>query len=198
MRSLVLSALLLCTASPLFALDESLAAGTRIGIITDLTASHASRGAERATVNLLPKYLATELRRAGYDAHVVNASLDELSSGRIPNRDDYVLEIAVNDGYGDNVGGVGVGGRAVGAEVSVVTAHLSVELRLYGGENLELMRTFELGASSVSPAVTGVGVGDWRSWLFVQIPIVAQAPYRLAAHAIARDAAKKISKPARD
>jgi hypothetical protein len=198
MRRFVLAATLVLSATAAFALDETLATGTRIGIITDSGASRASRNAERATVNLLPKYLSTDLRRAGYDAHVLNATYDELHDGDLPVNDDYLLEIALTEGHGENYGGVGVGHRAVGAEVSIVSAHLGVELRVYDAHTFELMRTFELDATSVTPAITGVGVGDWRSWLFVQLPIFSQAPYRVAAHAIARDAAKKIARPARD
>lgn len=191
MRRIAFAAAFVFLATPLLALNENAVSG-RIGVLNGGREHRAMSRSDRAAADLLPRYLSDELRRSGFDAHLVNATVDELQSGRTPSRDDYYLETVVDDGYGVNAGGIGVGTGSVGAEVSVVAAHMRVELRLYDARTFEVVRTLNVSGDAVAPAITGVGIGDWRSYLFLSLPVFRQAPYRLAAHAIARDAAAKI------
>jgi hypothetical protein len=160
--------------------------GDRIGVMPIRGERHAF---SRSIADALPSYLVTELRRAGYDAHRVDRPQRSHNSEE---HDDFYIELSFADVDGGDYGGVGVGHDHVGAEVSVVAAHLSVDVRIYDAGSDRLVDSLELDATAVTPTVTGVGVGGRDGYLFLSLPFFEKIPYRVAAKKIARAAANEL------
>jgi hypothetical protein len=180
-------------AAPLLALDPARAPALRVGVIAT---TPDARNFDRAG-DALPHYLVEELRSAGVDAHLLKKDLAELRDdldrkNLVPN-DTVVLEVAHVSAGGGPVAGVAVGTRGVVGEVSVVSAWLTVELRVYDPETLEQIDQWTFDGSSTSPALTGIGVGDRWGFISLWVPVFAGQPYHRAARAIARDAAGRVA-----
>ena len=183
--SLALAALLLPATAA--AVEVRPLPGDRIGVMPIRGERH-SFG--RSVADALPSYLVSELRRAGYDAHRVDRP--ERSPRNRDEVDDFYIELSFADVDGGDYGGVGVGHDHVGAEVSVVAAHLSVDVRIYDAASDRLVDSLELDATAVTPMLTGVGVGGRDGYLFLSLPFFERIPYRVAAKKIARAAAREV------
>lgn len=190
---------MLLAALPLCAVEQAPRRGDRVAVLTSPVGGGALRVDARIRT-ALPKYLASALKKSGYDARVTPMTLMELQdrSDRESGRDDYYLEVMYADTDGQSWGGVDtgtvIGSTGVGAEISVIEAHVVAEIRVYDGATLEMIDSFTLEASAVAPAITGVGVGDRHGYLFFSLPILAPRPYHTAARRIADAAATRLGK----
>lgn len=165
--------------------------GDRIGV---LDPSQDRSWGGRRVASCLRSSLVQELRRAGYDAYDTRTTYEELERDeRGRSADDFYLEVSFAESDGGSYGGVGVGRRRAGAEISVVAAHVTAEIRIYRATTLQLVRTLDLDASSVAPMLTAVGVGGRDGYLYFPLPFLERLPYRIAAGKIAREAAERIS-----
>jgi hypothetical protein len=189
MRRPLLLLLVLAVAPSLYAIEPSTAPvkGDRVGVLP-IDARYSTL---RGVSSLLPKYIAQEMRRAGFDAHVLRRDRDEIDSKT--GRDDFYVEVVEAESEGDGFGGIGaVSSNGVGVEVDVVAAHVAAEVRLYDAE-MQLIDTYELAASAVSPTISGIGVGGRDGFLFLSLPWFSHYPHRLAAHELAKNAVRKMT-----
>lgn len=182
--------LALALAPSVFALRP--ARGDRVGVID---AEEQSGGrAERMIAEALPQMLVEELRRAGLEARRVTGRVDEMRPGL--SGCDFLVEVVferADAGYGGGVGaGVPVGSVAVGAEVSMAYAAIDARVNVYEAKSLTLLKSFDIQARTVSPSVTGVGIGHREGFLLVHLPLRARYPHKRVARAVARDAAARI------
>jgi hypothetical protein len=51
----------------------------------------------------------------------------------------------------------------------------------------------KLDAHAVTPTISSIGIGGRDGFLSFELPFMRRAPYRIAAHQIARDAAAQIA-----
>ena len=133
------------------------------------------------------------LKQHGFDAYKTADRYDDLArfaSGHA----DYYIEIVGTDreAHANGVADVAVG--PVGVGVASVKHREFVELRLYDGNTLEMIRSYQLDGSSNSLVPTAVGL---RSYNFFISLFIAQwteeAHARRAIHAVAREAARRIT-----
>lgn len=194
-RLIVLSALLFSASSAL-AFDDRRPVQQQIAHTIAVVAPvrDVMHGRESA-IAYVGSYLRDALRREGFSAELVRGTVEDLERRR-GREHDIVIELAWGESDGGAWGGVGTGGRVgsvgVGAEVSVVTARVGAEFRIYEGRSLELLDRFDLASFASGPALTGVGVGDRHGYLFLNLPFFQRAPYRRAARQVANEAAERI------
>jgi hypothetical protein len=140
--------------------------------------------------------LSKELQRQGFDcalAHQTYGDLDRHAEGNA----DWYVEIVSGQAGGHPLGGIGVGGSNVGAEISLVVARVAAELRVYDGRTLELFDSFDLHRSAMAVVPTALGVGGRHLYAYIALPFIQYARYRAAAGAVARDAASMIASSVR-
>lgn len=182
MARLLLPLLLVSAALPAAAIQTRPMKGDRIAIVV----------AERSRDDRIPAYVARhlvdELRDAGFDAHRVASSLERYENDQERSADHYVIEI--EDAFSDRAewGGVGVGRRRAGAEVSIVSSRLSARVRVYDAASLVLVDEFTVSRTITRPALTGIGVGGRDGFLFFSLPVM----YRTGYGAVARKLAAEI------
>jgi len=134
------------------------------------------------------------LDRHGFDAYETNIRYDDLQRSRSGNSD-YYLEIigSEREVHSNGGGGVGVGPLDVG--VSAVKNRHFLELRVYDGNTLEVLRTYQLDASSTSlvPSLLGVRGYNFFVSLFLA-PWTDRAHAQRAIDAVAGEAAWRITR----
>lgn len=195
MRTLAFSigVLALLIAASAFAIQTGPVHGDSIGVLD--TPQHASYGVDGSVRQAMTTCLKNELVRAGFSAHLVRRTLDTMR--RNETKDDFLIEVAYGNADGGPVVAAGTGGyvgtTAVGAEVAVVTGSVDAEIRVYDAHTLELVDSFPLRSTVVSPALTGVSLGGYYGYISVGIPYFRNEPFRRAARDVARQAAARIS-----
>src|ERR1044072_684803 len=167
MKRLSLLLLIVLVSASAFALDTN-KRGNRVGVL--VTPDRYEHGAEAAMAASIGKYLREELQKAGFDAFLTNVTYDELSRNA-PVAADYYVQVAASDSNAGSPGGIGVGNRELGVDISVVVAHVAAEVRLYDGRSLELIRKFELHQSKKGIAPTSISIGGSGIWGWFSIPI---------------------------
>ncbi|HJW94737.1 MAG TPA: hypothetical protein VJ901_14055 [Thermoanaerobaculia bacterium] len=190
MKRLAVALLIVLSAASAFALDTT-KRGNRIGVLVTRD-RYTDRGAEAAMAASIGKYLREELQKAGFDAFLTDVTYDELARNTT-SAADYYVEVASSETSGGSPGGVGVGNRDLGVDISVVVAHVAAEVRLYDGRSLELIRRFELQQSKKAIAPTSISIGGSGIWGWFSIPITEVVQFRRAAHGIAKDAATQLA-----
>ncbi|MBV9493344.1 MAG: hypothetical protein JOZ54_03810 [Acidobacteria bacterium] len=190
MRRLALAALLFVFATSAFAFHRD-ADRLRIGILGmrgSLTASDADVAA------LVGHNLRGQLKSKGFDAFLTNRTYENALAGDA----DYYVEIVSSGSDGDvPVGEIGVGGRDVAAGVTIVMSRVAAEVRLYDGDTMEQVASYDVRQTKVMPMPTWISVGGHNFYTVIGLPIVQYAQYRRAAGAVARDAASRIAGDAR-
>ena len=181
--------LLLLVAVPAFGLTKPLTRGDRIGLLQ--ISSEFAHDVERTVATSLQKNLQRELRARGFEAFDAQMTFED-ARRESPNAD-YYVEIVSGHAANREWGGIGTGIGHVGVDVSVVTARVAAELRLYDAKTMEMIDRFDLAKRNTAVVPTGVGVASRSVWAFVALPFVNYAQYRSAARAIARDAAERIA-----
>lgn len=136
-------------------------------------------GDERMARNVVARELVRELRRRGYDAYEAE------SAGR--GEADFIVEIVggepVSTGYGD----VNIDGRnGGGVSLALVISRVAAEVRVYEGDDLELLSSERLAKRTSRLLPTGIGVGGGVLYAFVALPFIERAQLR----GVARDAAR--------
>ena len=185
MKRALIAALLVLVAVPAMAFRPTLRRGDRVAVLRPQvrTDQHVARAVSH--------YLERELRKQGLDAFDARMTYDDLRDADRGGAD-YYIEVVASDGDAAPVGGVGVTGRHVGVDVSMVVSRVAATLRLYDAETLELIDELDLqrNASAVMP--TGIGIGGHHLGLWIPLPIYGSR-YRSAARAVARQAAAEIA-----
>jgi len=137
--------------------------------------------------------LKTALDRHGFDAYETNIRFDDLQRFKSGNSD-YYLEIIGSEREAHSKGGGGVGVGPVDVGVSAVKNRHFLELRVYDGSTLEVLRTYQLDASSTSlvPSLLGVRGYNFFVSLFIA-PWTERSQAQHAIDAVAREAARRIT-----
>jgi hypothetical protein len=133
------------------------------------------------------------LKQHGFDVFTTADRYDDLARSNDGHAEYYVEIVGTDREARVNGGGdVAVGALAVG--VSSVKHRELVELRLYDGKTLDVIRTYQLDASSNSLVPTAIGLRSCNFFfsLFLS-PWTERAPARRAIHAVAREAARRIT-----
>lgn len=190
---MTIGVLVLLMATSSFSIRTGPVRGDSIGVLE--TPQRASYGVEGAVRHVMGSYLKQELERAGFASHLVGRTIEDVREK--DTRDDFLIEVAYGTAEGGPVAAVGtggyVGGTAVGAEVAVVTGMVEAEIRIYDAHTLELVDSFALRSTVVSPALTGVSLGGYYGYVSFGIPYFRNEPFRRAARDVARQAAARIS-----
>lgn len=148
-------------------------------------------------VRSIPGHLRDELRRAGFDAFTIDATLGELE-GRADRDADFYIEVEATDRYSDTYGGIDVYGRHAGVNIGVVSTNIEARINVYDGATLELYAQFDLDKSNTVVAPTNIGVGGRGAgiWLGISLP-VSYLQHRSVARKVARTAAIKVAEAVR-
>jgi len=177
-----------------------LAAGTASAITVE------RRPPTLALLDLAPRYemqvdafgamresLRLALKSHGFDAFKTIDSYDDVARFATGNAD-YYLEIigSERDAYAKGGGAAGVGPLDVG--VTAVKNRHMLELRVYDGHTLEVLRTYQLDASHTSlvPSILGVRGYNFFVSLFIA-PWTERSQAQHAIDAVAREAARRIT-----
>jgi hypothetical protein len=174
---------------PAFALTQSPLPGDRIGVLR--MSDRYTHGAEQAVAKMVQTELRRELRDHGFDAYDARLTYDELSRHSLPAAE-YFVEI-ISSHSGNPVGGAGVGSRAVSVEVGVVVAEVAAQVRVYDGRTLNQIAQFDLHKNTTAVLPMGIGLGGRFAWAYFALPFMQYGQYRIAAHAVARQAAERIA-----
>jgi hypothetical protein len=176
-------------------------------LITASASALTSRRPAIALLDLAPRYemrvdafgamrdsLKAALSRHGFDAYNTAERYEELERFKSGNAD-YYLEIigSEREAHSNGGGGVGVGPLDVGVE-TVKNRHF-LEVRVYDGHSLEVLRTYQLDASSTSlvPSLLGVRGYNFFVSLFLA-PWSDRAHAQRAIDAVAGEAAWRITR----
>ena len=165
------------------------ARGNRIGILT--TNAPDDDVATLRVAALMRGYLARELRREGFDVFDAKATLEEIERSDVDDAD-YYVEFLRGDSTSHGYGGVGIGGRHGGVDMSVMVSRVAASLRLYDGETLEVIDDFDVYAKGSGVMPTAIGVGGRHAAFWVGLPLYLVRERTVAKEA-ARDAAKSIA-----
>lgn len=137
--------------------------------------------------------LRDSLLQHGFDAYKTADRYDDLARFK-GGHAEYYLEIIGSDREEHVNGGGDVAVGPVGVGVTSVKSRQFVDLRLYDGETLEVIHEYQLDASSRSVVPSAIGLRGYNFFvsLFVA-PWTEEAHARRAIHAVAREAAKRIT-----
>lgn len=136
--------------------------------------------------------LRDELVTRGFDAFRLEATYDTLRRDERPVAN-YYIEIASSHAEATGQGGVAAGMGAVAAEIGVVVGRVAAEMRVYDGRTLDLIDRFDLTQSHTTVAPTGIGIRGLPILAWIALPIAQHSQIRAATHAVARQAADRIS-----
>ncbi|HET7433826.1 MAG TPA: hypothetical protein VFN10_03840 [Thermoanaerobaculia bacterium] len=166
--------------------------GDRVGVLRSPYQENA--GHNGAIASSVFRYLVGELRERHLDAFDAGVTYDDVvAHGRGEARADYYVEIVSGDGYADPEGGVDIGGRDGGVELSVVVSHVAARLRIYDGETLELLDDVDLQHQNTAVMPTSIGVGGRHFGAWIALPFLEWMQLRGASRAVARKAAIQVA-----
>ena len=185
--ALLLMLLVSMVTIPAFAFDTNPRSGDRIGILRSV---YEREEGNAYAASLVRSYLRRELQKRGYDAFDVRGTLPDMQDGRGRDADFYVELI----GNGESIpyGGVGVGDRHVGVDISLIVSRVAASVNLYDGRTFEQIDSFDLQSRNTSVMPTSIGIGGRHVGLWVAVPLMQWGRYRAAARAVAVDAAQAI------
>jgi len=164
----------------------------RIGVLRDVPTLDQR---QVATVHTLPRSVRERLRRQGFDAFTIDATLEELEQREDRDADFYV-EMLSSSRFDDPYANVGIYGRNVQVGVGVVSTEVYVEVNVYDGKTLERVARYDLKAGRTSVGPTSVGVGGGSIYALLSVPI-AYWQYGSAVRKVAKDAATRIAETVR-
>lgn len=193
MKRLLPVLVLVLAAVPSFAIVTDRApvphAGDRIGVL--LMPERYAEGSDGAIVDHVRRYLREELRDAGFSAFDAIATYDDLHRNDDRNAD-YYVEIVSADGSSraHDLGGIQTSHG--GVELALTVARVAAAIRVYDGQTLELLATYDLHGKSRAVVPTDVNVGVRGLIAWIAVPFIEHAQFRAAAHDVARDAVLRI------
>jgi hypothetical protein len=181
---------LFLTATSAFAFDTD-RERVKVGV---LRIAHDFRGADNAVAERVLDNLRSELRKRGFDAFDAQMTYEQLEQETVRNAD-YYVEILAPTNDSQSRGGVGVGGPYAGVSVEMLVARVAAEMQLYDGDTLETIAAEPLGAKTrgLMPTTLDIGVGGRSVWALIAVPLMRNAEYRMAAQAVARQAAEVVA-----
>jgi hypothetical protein len=136
--------------------------------------------------------LRDELKTRGFDAFRLQATYDGLRREERPVAN-YFVEIVSSHSEANMHGAIGAAMGPVATEVGLVVGHVAAEMRVYDGRTLEMLDRFDLDQSHTTVAPTGVGIRGFPIFAWIAVPLVQHSQIRAAEHAVARQAADRIS-----
>lgn len=138
--------------------------------------------------------LKVSLTRHGFDAYTTSDRYEEIERFRDGNAD-YYLEIIGSEREAHSNGGGGVGVGPVDVGVTAVKNRHFLELRVYDGRSLDVLRTYQLDASTTSlvPSLLGVRGYNFFVSLFVA-PWTDRAQAQHTIDRVTREAAARITR----
>jgi len=179
--------MLLLVPGAAFAFDTS-HRPARIGVLRPLT--EYDRGRESSIQNLVLHSLRAELRDRGFEVFDAGMTFEEAERGGA--NADYLVEVVGGEGYSDDFGGIGIGGRDADVTLSVVASRVAGHLRIYDGRTMEVLASEPISRRSSAVLPTSIGAGGRDFYAVIALPFVQWAQMRRVAHAAARDAANAV------
>ena len=174
-RPIALIVALLLVAPSTYAFRTTAASGAKsVAVVSDAVLE----GDARMVRNAVAAELVRELRRRGYDAYETE------SAGR--GEADFVVEIVGGEPASTDYGDVNIDGRNGGVSLALVISRVAAEVRVYEGNDLELLSSERLAKRTSRLLPTGVGVGGGVLYAFIALPFIERAQLR----GVARDAAR--------
>jgi len=158
-------------------------AGARIGVLRMSSDSSLSRTIQHGLRN--------NLRELGFDAFDAQSTFEELSPADRADADFYVAVVS-SQALDHPVAGGEIGDGRIGVDVAVVVSKIAAAVRLYDARTLEVIDEYDLQRNRAAVVPTAIGFGRFF-WARIPLPFVQYAQFRSAAHAVARDAARRIA-----
>jgi hypothetical protein len=197
-RILLLSSCILMAALSAAAFDGSSSRHARVGVLS-LPERYA--GSDDRMTLAMRDCLRDELREAGYDAFATSTTYDQLER-RAESNADYYVEVVYVDAEGRPIVGVDaathVGDVRVAGRVTLMKTAVSVDVRVYDGQSLELTDQYRVDKSRVQTMLSDVSVSTRQLPLFFAVSLFNHLQYRSAVRAVAHDAASRIISAKRD
>lgn len=191
MKRIVLALALLSLSNVALAFDRTPRRVSSVGVL--MTGGERSWAPDESLARAVEARLVTELEERGFEAEQTGTTWEDESRSEAA-RFDVLVEITSPRARHENVGGVVVGGRSGGADVSIVHSHASAVIHVYDGRTLEPLdeaTTVERSASGIMP--TSIGVGGRHFGLWIALPFARYGRQRALAQAIAEEAAERIT-----
>ncbi len=188
MKRLALLLLSLAAALPLSAFNKDLD-HARIGIVMSRQGDDWAGDEEFG--RQLETRIARELERRGYQAERTRSTIDDEARADSPRYDLYI-EIASASERHDAVGGIDVGDRNVGADISVVQSRAVAVMRIYDGESLQTVETSEIVKKATGVAPTAISIGGRHGGLWIALPFVRYTRQRALIQSMAEEAVSQI------
>jgi len=134
------------------------------------------------------------LAQHGFDAYKTAERYDDIERFKSGNAD-YYLEIIGSEREAHATGGGGAGAGPVDIGVTAVKNRQFLELRIYNGQTLEVLRTYQLDASSTSlvPSLLGLRGYNFFARLFIA-PWTDRGQAQRTIDRVAREAASRITR----
>lgn len=135
--------------------------------------------------------LKVSLQRHGFDAYKTDLRFEDIRNGNA----DYYLEIVGSEREAHASGGGGAGVGPIDVGVTAVKNRHFLELAVYDGRTLEILRTYQLDASTTSlvPSLLGVRGYHFFASLFIA-PWTDRAQAQHTIDRVAREAASRITR----
>lgn len=190
MKRLLMGFACLAMASSAMAIHVDAKHGDRIGVL--MVAEHNAPVTDIRIAESVLNDLRDELATRGFDAFRIEATYDVLRREDRPVAN-YFVEIVSSHSEANVHGAIGAAMGPVATEVGMVVGHVAAEMRVYDGRTLELLDRFELDQSHTTVAPTGVGIRGLPIFAWIAVPFVQHSQIRAAEHAVARQAADRIS-----
>lgn len=190
MKRLLIAIACTALAASAMAINVDAKHGDRVGVL--MVSEHNVPVTDVRIAESVLNYLRDELAARGFDAFRVETTYDMLRREDRPVAR-YYVEIASSHGEATAQGGVGTAVGPVAAEVGIVVGRVAAEMRVYDGRTLDLIDSFDLAQSHMTVAPTGVGIRGLPIFAWIAVPIVQHTQIRAATHAVAKQAADRIS-----
>jgi hypothetical protein len=182
-RTLLITATLLLLSGSLYALQD----GER-ALIAVLGSGQFAGQPEASIERLLPGYLRSSLREAGFDAYVLRKTFRDVEDSETPPQCTWLVEVIGVEVDGGPMAEAQVGDSGYSAGFAVVAAAVRAELRVYDPVTLEVVDQFALDATSVSPEFTGLYLGSGP------MSIGFANPWSISSRRVARDIARQTAR----
>lgn len=188
MKRLAVALVLLLVPGAAFAFDTG-HRPARIGVLRPLPEDEGGR--QSSIQNLVLHSLTAELRERGFEVFDAGMTVEE--AGRRSANADYLVEVVGGDGYSDDFGGIGIGGRDADVTLSVVASRVAGQLRVYDARTMEVLANEPISRRGSAVLPTSIGAGGRDFYAVIALPFVQWAQMRRVAHAAARDAANAVT-----
>jgi hypothetical protein len=190
MKRLLIAITCSALAASAMAINVDAKRGDRIGVL--MVSAHNAPVTDVRIAESVLNYLRDELASRGFDAFRLEATYDTLRREDRPVAN-YYIEIVSGHAEANAQGGVGAAIGPVTTEIGVIVGRVAAEMRVYDGQTLDLIDRFDLSQSHTTVAPTGIGFRGLPIFAWIAVPIAQHSQIRAATHAVAKQAADRIS-----